>query len=684
MSAAVRLLLGFHAHQPVGNFTSVIDDAWQRCYGRFLEIAERHPRVRFSLHVSGWLLGYLAQTYPAGVARITRMLARGQIEVLGGGDTEPVLAAIPDIDRREQLRAMTARVSALFGVQPRGAWLAERVWETTVLPALADCGIDYVAVDDYHFLSAGRTLDELTGYFTTEEDGRRLDLFPISESLRYMIPFTPAAEVVAAIEASPAAAIYFDDLEKFGIWPDTFEWVYGRGWLEAFFTQIEASQHIETQTLGQFHASTPSSGLVYLPTTSYAEMGEWTLSAWAARRLRGLTERSQVAGTHEQDRSYLRGGTWKNFLTKYPEANWMHKRVLGASARFHGLPTERQTDPMRAALHRAQANDAYWHGMFGGIYLPFLRRSVYANLAELDAELDRERARPASATEDIDLDGRPEIALRAGRFYAVLRPRDGGVVCELTDYGFGVDLADVLARRDEEYHDDIRTILGGGIVRPRPKRSDEPDRSILSIHERVAFVDRIEAADLELDRMPRGLFVDSWHQGPDGEAHPIEYDGEARAGDAAALCVARLDGLDVEKVYRVEGDAVTIGYALRASQLVSGVLRVGIDLAMPSAEGPGGSYLIEGDVRGGFATALHVPAAGELTLADTVLGGSVALHFEPAGELAARPLYTVSRSELGFEKIMQAAGISLAWPVSLEPGQHAERTIRLRCITATS
>ena len=709
MSAPVRLLLGFHAHQPVGNFPFVIDAAQRRCYGRFIEILERHPRIRFSLHISGWLLDYLVRVYPEDVARIAGMVRRGQVEIVGGGDTEPILAAIPERDRRDQLRTLSARIDATFGVRPRGAWLAERVWEATVAPSLADCGIHYVAVDDYHFLSAGKTTAELTGYFTTEESGKRLDLFPIAERLRYMIPFTPAADVVAAIEAYPdgAAAIYFDDIEKFGIWPDTFEWVYERGWLEDFLVRLEASARVTTQTFGEFHDRHASCGLVYLPTTSYAEMNEWTLPAAGARRFRQLAERSRFSGTLFDDRPYIRGGTWKNFFSKYAEANWMHKRMEQASRRFHMLSRSAQTDAMRSALHRAQANDAYWHGLFGGLYLPFLRRSVYANLAALEAQLDPLQPRPPSARTDVDLDGVPEIELRGGRFYAALRPLDGGCLRELTDYPLTHNFADVLARRDEEYYDEIRNYAsqaGGAVEFTRPARSagavecirpsegahsfDHPDappnaRGIASIHERSAFKDRIEPSDLEPDRNVRGIFVDSWYEPASGAQTTVRYQAAPQRGEAAAICRARLDGVSIEKSYRIERDTLLVRYTMRASRHIAGALAVEINLAMPSADGPGGTFLVEGARHGHLATKLELHDARTLVLDDRELGGRVEVSVMPACELRAAPLVTVSRSESGYEKIVQATTLTLSWVIALEPGERAERSIMLRCVTTT-
>ena len=205
MSQPVSLLFGVHAHQPVGNFPEVLADAHRRCYKPFLEVLYRYPRFRFALHISGWLLDYLSDHYPEDIALLREMVTRDQVELFGAGDTEPVLAAIPNRDRIGQIEMFSNKLEIKLGRRPEGAWLTERVWESTVVPALADCGIRYVIVDDYHFLCAGKTPAELTGYFTTEEDGRVLDLFPISEALRYRLPFSPPHEVVAHIESQANA-----------------------------------------------------------------------------------------------------------------------------------------------------------------------------------------------------------------------------------------------------------------------------------------------------------------------------------------------------------------------------------------------------------------------------------------------------------------------------------------------
>ncbi|GAI72909.1 unnamed protein product, partial [marine sediment metagenome] len=39
-------------------------------------------------------------------------------------------------------------------------------------------------------------------------------------------------------------------------------------------------------------------------------------------------------------------------------------------------------------IYKAQCNDSYWHGLFGGVYLQFLRFSVYSHLINAENIID--------------------------------------------------------------------------------------------------------------------------------------------------------------------------------------------------------------------------------------------------------------------------------------------------------
>jgi hypothetical protein len=655
--STTSLLLGVHAHQPVGNFPAVIDDAHERCYRPFLHTMYRYPGFRYAAHFSGWLLDELCTRFPADMALLAEMVARGQVELFGAGDCEPVLAAIPARDRVGQLRMLSTRIERHFGAAPRGAWLTERVWESSVVPALADSGIRYVTVDDYHFLCAGRDEGELDGFFTTEEDGRTLDLFPISEQLRYRLPFSPAADAVAYLEgladAGRQAAIYFDDIEKFGIWPETYEWVYTRGWLEQFIEGVLNSPRIETSTYARFHARAATRGIVYLPTASYSEMNEWTLPATAARHYAEMLADARRQPSWPDRRAFIRGGIWRNFLSRYPEANWLHKRMLGLSARLDALPGARDDATLRTLLYRAQANDAYWHGLFGGLYLPHLRRAVWQNLLALEAALDaRDWQRPDAAL-DLDHDGARELLLANRDLQLVLRDDGRGALIECSSYTLTHNFGDVLRRHAEHYH--------------RLPAAAAPDAhgapahgGIASAHERVAYKHLVTAADLLPDAAGRVLFADTlWLA--DGCAREIrDYRVVGFGPTRVTLEAAPVAGIVVRKDIALTAGGCHVDYSLDGP--AGATLATELNLAMPSCDGYGGRYrLDDGSYPGGFGQPLAVRDCRALACEDAALEGRVWLRADAPFSVEGAPHMTVSQSEAGLEKIMQGACLGLRW-----------------------
>ncbi len=621
MTDSVTLLFGVHAHQPAGNFPEVIDHAHERCYGPFLRTLADYPSFRFAVHFSGPLLDDLAARYPSDIGLLREMVARGQVEMFGAGDAEPVLAAIPYRDRLSQIDALSAKLARRFGATPRGAWLTERVWESSVVPALARCGIRYATVDDYHFLCAGQPQRELDRHFTTEEDGQTLDIFPISEALRYRIPFAPAGEAVAHLESlavagRSAAAIYFDDIEKLGVWPETHEWVYGRRWLRDFVEGVLASPRIRTSTFADHHAAERTGGVVYLPTTSYIEMNEWTLPPGPAGEYASLVAAEKAAGRYDARKGFLRGGIWRNFMSRYPEANWMHKRMLGLSARLAALPPGPAQDELRPLLHLAQANDAYWHGLFGGLYLPHLRRGVWRHLLLLEAGLDRVVRRPSCARVDLDHDGVDELFLASAEAQAVVRVDGNAAVAELDSYRLAQNFGDTLRRHPEHYHAKARDGAGS------PHGAGE---GIASAHDRVAFKHAITPDELAPDATPRHAFRDRWH-GADGDAEALSSYAEMRVEGASVAFEALAGATRIGKSIALDGATLSVRYRVDGGS--GGSLATALDLAMPSCDGVAGRYLVGGSISGGFGQPLDVERADEVVLDDRHMQGSVVLRCE--------------------------------------------------------
>jgi len=285
-----------HNHQPTGNFDFVLEEAYQKSYWPFLELLHEYPDIKITIHNSGFLLEWVVKNHPEYIELLKIMVKRGQVEVMGGGFFEPILAVIPDRDRIAQIRMMADRIEELFGTRPAGLWLAERVWEPTLPTSLKEAGVEYALVDDFHFIKAGLAPADLGGYFITEDRGSTIKLFPGSEALRYLIPFREVEELEGHLNglkktlAQGGAAIYGDDGEKFGVWPGTHKLVFKDGWLKRLFEMVGTLKGVKSITLGEYADEAKPLGRVYLPTCSYMEMGEWSLPVSASKEYHGLTE----------------------------------------------------------------------------------------------------------------------------------------------------------------------------------------------------------------------------------------------------------------------------------------------------------------------------------------------------------------------------------------------------------
>ncbi|MFC1855316.1 alpha-amylase/4-alpha-glucanotransferase domain-containing protein [Thermodesulfobacteriota bacterium] len=464
----VKFIFCVHNHQPVGNFDHVLEHSFQQSYSPFLEVMKKHPSIKFVIHFSGILLNWLDQHKKDYMDDIRELVRSGRVEIISSGIYEPVLASLPEIDRIGQVAKYNSTIKELTGYAPKGAWLTERIYEPQLPKSLNKAGIDYVIVDDYHFKKSGLKDDDLFGYYMTEEEGYGIKVFGGSERLRYLMPFQDPQETLAHFKdmidkGKGNLALFADDGEKFGSWPNTYDWVYNQHWLDNFLGMLEKNSDIvETVTFSEYIKEHRSLGMVYLPTCSYMEMGGWSLPAEATLQYENSVSFANDTGNQELKR-FLSGGTWRNFISMYPESNNMHKKMLYLSERIHDH-YEFSKDDMDlpdylVELYKAQCNDAYWHGVFGGLYLPHLRDAIYRHLIMAEEALDNDMKRGSSyldvITRDINLDGEDELLIESDNFNMYIEPGYGGSIYEYDYKPAHFNIMNTLTRRWEAYHDKI-------------------------------------------------------------------------------------------------------------------------------------------------------------------------------------------------------------------------------------
>jgi hypothetical protein len=691
----LRFVLALHNHQPVGNFDYVVEQAYQDSYRPFLDVAADYPDIAFALHTSGCLMEWLASHKPEYIERLRKLVDGGRLEIVGGAFHEPILPMIPRRDRVGQIRSYSDYLETMFGVRPRGMWLAERVWEQSLVGDLAEAGIEYTVLDDFHFRKAGLKPEELVGPFVTEDEGRLLKVFPGSEPARYLIPFQEPERLIEYLKGmaakSPAAVVTFaDDGEKFGTWPETHAHVYTHGWLRRFFDALQANKDwLQVCTPSQALGSVEAAGRVYLPDCSYREMTEWALPADLHVEYQHLWHGLDHAPGGDRVKGFMKGGFWRNFKVRYAETNEMYARMLEISDRLAEMErAEGDGEPApallraREALYRGQCNCPYWHGAFGGVYLPHLRNGVYAELIKADTTLAgrRHHASPFLETDerDFDLDGRPEIKLANDQLAAYLAPAKGGCLYELDVRAISTNLASTLARRPEAYHEKIR-------------RHTDQHGGVGSIHDRVVFKQEGLEGKLFYDRRVRKLFQD--HFWPDGvtldeiDAATVEEIGGFADGayastlthhgaSAKATFVRGFDGASgrcsVNKSIELEagGDKLVAHYLVEAS-MFQGPWRFGVELnvaALASTEDDR-YYLLGGEKVGRLSTKSVFPTSHRLDLVDEWLGIDVGVEVDRPAEWFVLPVQTVSGSEAGFELVHQSACVIPTWTIPAGGGR---------------
>jgi hypothetical protein len=517
------------------------------------------------------------------------------------------------------------------------------------------------------------------------------------------MPFGTVENTIAFLKQSAQAhpggfAAMGDDCEKFGVWPETHKHCYEDGWIERLFAALEgSSEWLETALPGECLQQLAPLGRADLPTASYTEMTEWALPMPARKRFHALQEEFSA---RPDLLAFLRGSFWRSFLTKYPEANLLHKRMLYVSAKIRrvravlrrGHRSRRALDQAATHLLRGQCNDAYWHGIFGGVYSPHLRSSVLRELVTAERLADAaEQGRTAYVETnllDFDADGNEEIYQVSESYAALVKPSDGGTIAALDFRVADVPLINSLQRRPEAYHDRVReaAAASGGTA-----------QGVASIHDRL----RVKEADLErslrYDRWARHAFrlllFPAWKTWDDYAQLRLEesasfaasrYKVVSRASERlelacdAPLAAAQPGGegvgpsLHAAKTFlfsrHAKGFELACHLAIANRTAEPLRLMAGLELVfnLLAPDAPDRYFEWTGSrqpLRWGGTL-----AAPELRMVDEWQNVSIRITAAGAREFWVAPIETVSESEDGFERVYQGSQILPLWPLELAPG----------------
>jgi len=410
-------------------------------------------------------------------------------------------------------------------------------------------------------------------------------------------------------------------------------------------------------------------------------MTEWSLPVTKQLEYEHLLHELQDDERWPRIRPFIRGGYWRNFKVKYPETDEMYARMMMVSQRLQRLHEQgvrgELIESAKRELYRGQCNCGYWHGAFGGVYLPHLRNAVFNHLISADNLMDEAIGRDENwidaETRDFDLDGMPEVSLANHQLACLIAPRKGGHLFELDVRSICHNLLATLTRREEAYHEKVR------------RGEDVGGSEVASIHDRVVFKQKGLDQRLNFDSVRRKSLVDHFYD------HDVTLEAVSRSearelgdfatGDFDAKLRRNDDRIQVQldrkgrvgdhtihltKGITLNRNSSTLEISYLLQNLPKTQLHFGVELnfaGMPSGADDRYFYCRNNQQLGQLGTQMVLSDMTDLALVDHCLGLDVKLVTNRPTEIWTFPIETVSQSEGGFESVHQSVVVQPHWLV---------------------
>ena len=596
--------------------------------------------------------------HPDFIDLLSELVDRNQVELIGGAYYEPVISVIPDSDALGQISLLSDKAKSLFHKETSGFWTAERAWEPDLPELLSKAEATHTFIDDVSFESAG--LDEVGCFepYLVESRGSFITVFPILKKLRYFIPFKPVSTTISYLRNSTgrSIALYADDGEKFGAWPSTFDRVYKERWLDTFLTELERKSWIETVRVSEYLAKFPPQKRIYLPASAYSEMMEWAIPLFAEKRSSPKIQTKEV--------SVPQRGFWRLFLAKYPESARIYSKMLRVSEAIHSGSLDNEPVEPVIDLWKGQCNDAYWHGVFGGLYAAILRKITYENLIRAQVGYESRTFNDSDdwlETKSEKHGGYEEININTRMLDVAVSPSSGGAICEIDYKPRFVNIVDTLTRRKERYHSEVRKKSQRTIV-PDNKNSKESGLGKLLIYDRYekfAFVDYLVPSETEIESFVVQNFKEIAPLAVCGYESKIQKSNDSIQLDQRSSAIGRNGELiEIQKHITVPSKEAKVkaGYDLRFSKTKPGSFLFLPEINIGTLSDP--TFVKNfGKPR--------VLKTDRVKLVHEQIGLETTLNVGGSRETWLIPVRTVSLSEEGFESNLQCVSILPKFEIDL-------------------
>lgn len=439
----IYLIIGSHAHVPSGAPESEFEFVYENKIRPFVSNLYRYSNIQAVFHYSGVLLYWVERNHPEFFMLIEDMINRKQAELLGGGFYEPSFPLIPLQDRIGQVELMTTYIRKHFGKRPVGCWLPQMAWEQHLAAALSSSGIDYTFLSQEQFVQAGLKDADLFLPCISEDQGKLLTVFPVSENIEKDLAEKSFSLVFVELKNKFEELCGKNESEKIiSIFPDKIlasaeeapDTVWNR-----FFEEISLSEEIVETTLpSKFLKSYKSYKKASFPNSSAAE------NNFSPRK----------------------------FIIEHEESSGIYSKMIFTNVLINQLKGDKARKlSAREELWQAQDSSLFSPG--NGYMRNELRKWAYSSL--LRAEMmtrDNGVFNPSLIQHDFDFDGENEFIFQDSVINCYIQTKGAGIFeldylpkewnyldCGSGDFGRRTAFADILLPIDTviDKHEDIIT-----------------------------------------------------------------------------------------------------------------------------------------------------------------------------------------------------------------------------------
>ncbi|MDR3146078.1 MAG: DUF1925 domain-containing protein, partial [Treponema sp.] len=411
MDFPLQLIIGSYHHVPAGIGDDELEWIYTNRLKPFIVNLNKYPAIQVVLHYSGVLLQRIEKTHPEFFMLMKDLVARKQVELLGGGFHEPLLPLLPLPDKIGQIEMLTTYLRREFGKRPQGCWLPALAWEQNLPGVLNTCGMGYTFLSEEQFLRVGLSGPDLYAPCISEDQGKLITIFPFSNRCAADLLRKKPSPVLKKLAAEGGRRIVsvFPGLVLEDGKPATEEEI------QEFFEDLSrCDSFVEFTTPGKLYKTLRGLRKAYFPGSSE---GEFSLHSREA----------ETAGWSE-------AGSPRQFLINYPEANGIYSKMMFINVLINQLRGDKSRKrTAREELWKAQGYDVFCPTQYGGIYRNTTRNAVYRAL--LGAErITREKGSfaPSLSVFDFDLDGEGEYLFQDVHINCYIKSR-GASIFEL-DY----------------------------------------------------------------------------------------------------------------------------------------------------------------------------------------------------------------------------------------------------------